>query len=72
MNVDVLEVPWSENYIEVGTNLLQQSLAQLHFQSGDSIEYELDSPSSDFTLLHKRIELFENFGFSLLLGNYSF
>ncbi|MBW4570737.1 MAG: hypothetical protein KME31_22750 [Tolypothrix carrinoi HA7290-LM1] len=63
--VDILEVPWSENYIEVGTNLLQQSLAQLHFQSGDSIDYELDSPSSDFTSLHKRIELFEHFGFSL-------
>jgi ribosomal protein S18 acetylase RimI-like enzyme len=63
--VDILEVSWSENYIEVGTNLLQHSLAQLHFQSGDSIEYELDSPSSDFTSLHKRIEVFENFGFSL-------
>lgn len=60
--VDILEVPWSENYLEVGINLLQQSLAQLNLQS---VEYEIDSPSSDFTALQKRIELFENFGFSL-------
>lgn len=63
--VDILEVPWSENYLEVGTNLLKYSLAQLHFQSTDSIEYELDSPSSDFTSLQKRIEVFEHFGFLL-------
>jgi RimJ/RimL family protein N-acetyltransferase len=62
MIVDILEVPWSENYIEVGTNLLEHSLAQLHLQS---IEYDLDSPSSDFTSLQKRIELFEHFGFTL-------
>ncbi|MBW4687963.1 MAG: GNAT family N-acetyltransferase [Komarekiella atlantica HA4396-MV6] len=62
MLIDILEVPWSQNYIEVGTNLLQHSLVQLQLQS---VEYDLDCTSSDFTSLQKRIELFEHFGFSL-------
>jgi RimJ/RimL family protein N-acetyltransferase len=63
--VDILEVAASENYLEVGLNLLQHSLTQLQLQSNDSIEYKIDSLSSDFTSLQKRIDLFEHFGFSL-------
>ena len=62
---DFLELPWNANYLEVGIQLLQQSLAQLHLHDEDSMEYQLDIPSPYSRYLEKRIDLLENFGFSL-------
>lgn len=64
--VDFLEVPWNANYLEVGTQLLQESLAHLQLQDTESMEYQLDIPSEYSTFPEKRIELLENFGFSLI------
>ncbi|KAB8315656.1 GNAT family N-acetyltransferase [Tolypothrix campylonemoides VB511288] len=62
---DFLELPWNANYLEVGTQLLQESLTQLHIHDIDSMEYQLDIPSPYSTHLEKRIDLLEKFGFSL-------
>ncbi|NMG09835.1 GNAT family N-acetyltransferase [Brasilonema sp. UFV-L1] len=63
--MDVLEVPWNANYIEVGSNLIQQSLSQLQIPDIESIEYVLDIPSPSSRFLEERLELLRNFGFSL-------
>ncbi|BAY49722.1 GCN5-related N-acetyltransferase [Scytonema sp. HK-05] len=62
---DFLELPWNANYLEVGTQLLQQTLTQLHLHDNDSMEYQLDIPSPSSRFLEERIDLLENFGFSL-------
>lgn len=43
--IDFLEVPWSANYLEVGTKLLRDSWAQLPVQDSATIQYQLDTPS---------------------------
>lgn len=68
--VDVLEVPWSANYLEVGTKLLLDSLGQMHLQDSVVIQYTLDTPYPMSTSLmptfaEQRIEVIEQFGFSL-------
>lgn len=69
--VDVLEAPWSANYLEVGTKLLHDSLAQMQLQAEAIIQYTLDTPypistSVMSTDVDQRIEVIEKFGFSLI------
>lgn len=69
--VDFLEVLWSANYLEVGTQLLQKSLALLHPPAHAVIQYALDTsyPISTSALSASaalRIELLEQLGFSLI------
>ncbi|MBD2777487.1 GNAT family N-acetyltransferase [Iningainema tapete] len=75
--VDVLEVPWNANYLEVGTKLLLDSLAQMPLPPEAIIQYTLDTPypmstSGISTYTEQRIEVMEKFGFSLLRETHRF
>lgn len=75
--VDVLEVPWNANYLEVGTKLLLDSLAQMQLPAEAVIQYTLDTPypmstSGMSTFTEQRIEVIEKFGFSLLRETHRF
>lgn len=75
--VDFLEVKENANYLEVGAQLLQESLALLHLPAHTLILYTLDTPypkstSSPSKSASVRIQLLERLGFSLMRETYRF
>jgi ribosomal protein S18 acetylase RimI-like enzyme len=63
--VDFLDVPWTDNYLEVGEALLRDTLARFARQGATTVRYEITLPSRFSTHPEKRIEILERVGFTV-------
>ena len=63
--LDFFEIPWNDEYLEVGVRLLQCSLTQLYARGVESIRYTIEKPSLESKTLEQRLEILQRVGFSL-------
>jgi ribosomal protein S18 acetylase RimI-like enzyme len=63
-DIAILELPWVGDYLQIGTELLRESLAQVRSLGSTSIDCLIEVPPATFP--EKRVHLLEQVGFSLV------
>jgi len=65
MIIEFLDVPWTGDYLEVGSAMLRETLGHWRRMGATTMRYLLDQPSYFETYPEQRTALLENVGFSL-------